>query len=318
VGRPLHLSERFACIALTIVLADLTHRYVEQPLRHKEFSPRKIYQGAISVTLISALLSAGITLTSSDEIQIQGVTTKKFSLADVMKRPDIYDDGCHANYGEVESGDCTYGDTTSKRTIVLYGDSHAAQWFPALNTLAKENNLKLVSLTKSACSAVDSKRRDQGAFKMADCSKWRENSVKRIAKIRPVAVITSSFAHFEVPRNYPSRALWWSDGQRRLLEDLQGKTRKIIYFADTPQPQRDIPSCLASRKSSTCDSTKKTPVRIIRGFDIVDPTPWLCTSYCPAIVDGVVAYRDNSHISVDMSLALIPRLRGELSARGIF
>ena len=68
VGRPLHLSERFACIALTILLAHLTHRFVEQPLRHKEFSPRKIYQGAISVTLISALLSVGITLTSSDEI----------------------------------------------------------------------------------------------------------------------------------------------------------------------------------------------------------------------------------------------------------
>lgn len=318
LGRPLHLAERFACIALTILLAHLTHRYVEQPLRHKEISPRKIYQGAISVTLVSALLSAGITLTSSDEISIQGVTTTKFSLADVMKRPDIYGDACHVNYGEVESDDCTYGDTRSKRTLVLYGDSHAAQWFPALNALAKQNKLKLISLTKSACSAVDSKRRDQGAFKMADCSKWRENSIKRIAKIRPVAVITSSFAHFEAPGNYPSRAQWWSDGQRRLLQDLQGKTRKIIYIADTPQPLRDIPSCLASRKSSTCDSTKKTPVRIIRGFDIIDPTSWLCTSYCPAIVDGVVAYRDNSHISVDMSLSLISRLRAELSARQIF
>ena len=53
-------------------------------------------------------------------------------------------------------------------------------------------------------------------------------------------------------------------------------------------------------------------MRIIRGFDIIDPTSWLCTSYCPAIVDGVVAYRDNSHISVDMSLSLISRLRASL------
>jgi hypothetical protein len=267
--------------------------------------------------LISAALSLGITLTSSDEITIKGVTTTKFSLADVMKRPGVYDDGCHVNYGENKSGDCTYGNKESKKTVVLYGDSHAAQWFPALKELAKENNFRLISLTKSACPAVDSQRRDQGAFKMADCNEWRENSIKRIGQIKPAAVITSSFAHFEVPRSYPSKAQWWSDGQRRLLGDLQGKTKEIIYIADTPQPARDIPSCLASRKSSICDSTKKTPVRIIRGFDVIDPTPWLCTTYCPAIVDGIVAYRDGSHISVDMALSLVPTLRRELAARGI-
>ena len=316
-GRPLNIIERCACIAATILLAHLTHRYVEQPLRHKELSPRKIYQGAISLTLISAALSLGITLTSSDEITIKGVTTTKFSLADVMKRPGVYDDGCHVNYGENKSGDCTYGDKASKKTVVLYGDSHAAQWFPALKELAKKNNFRLISLTKSACPAVDSQRRDQGAFKMADCNEWRENSIKRIGQIKPAAVITSSFAHFEVPRSYPSKARWWSDGQRRLFGDLQGKTKEIIYIADTPQPVRDIPSCLASRKSSICDSTKKTPVRIIRGFDVIDPTPWLCTTYCPAIVDGIVAYRDGSHISVDMALSLVPTLRRELAARGI-
>lgn len=317
VGRPLHIAERFACIAATILLAHITHRFVEQPIRHKELSPRKIYQGAISLTMVSAVISVGITLTSSDEITVRGETTTTFSLADVLQRPGVYDDTCHVNYGETKSGTCTYGDKTSKKIVVLYGDSHAAQWFPSLKELAKENNFKLISLTKSACPAVDSQRKDQGAFKMKDCNKWRENSIKRIAQMKPDAVLTSSFAHFQTPRGYPVRALWWSDGQRRLLADLKGKTSKIIYIADTPQPARDIPSCLASRKSSTCDSTKKTPVRIIRGFDIINPNPWLCSSYCPAIIDGVVAYRDGSHISVDMALALIPKIRNELAARGI-
>lgn len=317
LGRPLHIVERFACIALTIFLAHLTHRYIEQPLRHKDLSPRKIYRGAIALTLVSAVISIGITLTSSDQITIRGVTTTKFSLAEVMQRPGVYDDTCHVNYGENKSGYCTYGDTKSKKVIVLYGDSHAAQWFPALREIANANNFKLISLTKSACPAVQSERANQGAFKMLDCTEWRENSINRIAAIKPMAVITTSFAHFQAPRNYPSESRWWSDGQRRLLAELKGKTSKIIYIADTPQPLRDIPSCLASRKSSTCDSTRKTPVRIVRGFDIIDPTPWLCTTYCPAIVDGIVAYRDGSHISVDISLALVPRLRAELAARQI-
>jgi hypothetical protein len=234
-----------------------------------------------------------------------------------MKKPSVYGDGCHVNYGETKSGYCTYGDVNSKKVIVLYGDSHAAQWFPALNELAAINGFRLISLTKSACPAVDSRRSDQGAFKMVHCKKWRENSIARIAKLNPIAVITSSFQYFNPPANYPDRSQWWSDGQRKLFSDLSKTSSKIIYISDTPHPQRDIPSCLASRKSSSCDSTKKTPVEVTRGFDIINPNPWLCSSYCPAIVDGVVAYRDASHISVDMALALIPQLQAELAARGI-
>ena len=317
LGRPLHIRERIACIALTLLLAELTHRFIEEPLRHKKFSARKIYLGAITTTLVSALLAVGITASSSSEISVRGATTTKFTLADVMKKPEVYGDGCHVNYGETKSGYCTYGDKNSKNVIVLYGDSHAAQWFPALKEIAVANNLKLISLTKSACPAVDSLRPDQGAFKMVHCTKWRQNSIARIVSIHPLAVITSSFQYFTPPANYPNRGQWWSDGQRKLLKDLKGSATHIIYIADTPRPLRDIPSCLASRKSSSCDSTEKTPVTIIRGFDIIDPTSWLCTSFCPAIVDGVVAYRDGSHISVDMALALIPQLSAQLRTRHI-
>ena len=317
LGRPLHIHERLACIGLTIVLADLTHRFIEEPLRHRSFSPKKIYVGAITTTAISALLAVGITITSSDEITVHGSTTTKFTLASVMKKPGVYADQCHVNYGETKSGYCTYGDLQSKKVIVLYGDSHAAQWFPALNKMAINNHFKLISLTKSACPAVDSPRPDQGAFKMVHCTKWRRNSIARIASIHPIAVITSSFQYFTPPARYSNRSQWWNDGQRRLLSELTKSTSNIIYIADTPRPLRDIPSCLASRKSSSCDSTERTLVKVIKGFDVIDPNPWLCSSYCPAIVDGVVAYRDGSHISVDMALALIPKLQLELSVRHI-
>jgi len=44
----------------------------------------------------------------------------------------------------------------------------------------------------------------------------------------------------------------------------------------------------------------------------------LCSSYCPAIVEGTVAYRDASHISVDMALRLLPKLEAALIAKGLF
>ena len=318
LGRPLRFYERFLCILLTIVLAHYTSKYVEEPLRHKNLSPRTIYKGAAYTTAVSLVAGVLISFTSSSIITTKGEVSYQFDLVQVMERPGVYGDGCHVNYGETKSGYCTYGDKESSKTIVLYGDSHAAQWFPTLDKMATERGFKLVSLTKSACPAVDAKRPDQGAFKMVHCTKWRENSIKRIAEIQPLAVITSSFQYFTPANSSISRAQWWNEGQRKLLKGLRGSTNNLIYISDTPRPLRDIPNCLASRDSKVCDSTERSKVSVIRGFDVINPNPWLCSSYCPAIVEGTVAYRDASHISVDMALKLLPKLEAALIAKGLF
>ena len=318
LGRPLHIYERFLCILLTVVLAHFTSKFIEEPFRHKKLAAKTIYRGFAVTTAFSLVAAVVIGLSGSSIITTRGTMSYKFDLTEVMQKPAIYGDKCHVNYGESLSGECTYGDKNSSKVIVLYGDSHAAQWFPALEKLANERGFKLISLTKSACSAVDVQRPNQGAFKMADCLKWRANSIARIAKTKPMAVITSSFQYFTPADRRVSRTQWWRDGQLKLLNDLKVSTKNLIYISDTPKPLRDIPNCLASRDSSSCDTTEKTRVAIITGFEIIDPTPWLCSSYCPAIVDGSVAYRDASHISVQMSLKLLPKLEQALVAKGLF
>ena len=318
LGRPLRFYERGLCILLTIILAHFTSKYIEEPIRHKKLSARTVYVGAAITTLISLLAAIAIATSASSMISTRGGKSFTFDLVKVIEKPAIYGDGCHVNYGETESGYCTYGDKKSAKTIVLYGDSHAAQWFPALEKLALLHGLKLVSLTKSACPAVDVPRADQGAFKMVHCAKWRANSIARIQKIHPVAVITSSFQYFNPPSGYPDRNKWWNQGQVKLLRELKGSSPKIIYISDTPHPLQDIPSCLASRNSSSCDSTEKTEVKVIPGFQIIEPTPWLCSTYCPAIIDGIVVYRDASHISVATSIYLYPKIEAALAAKGLF
>jgi peptidoglycan/LPS O-acetylase OafA/YrhL len=317
LGRPLQIRERLLCILLTIVLAHITSKFVEQPLRHRSFSAKKTYGFFATTTAVSLLAGVAIASTASSVIKVKG-TNYSFNLEQVVAKPAVYGDGCHVNYGEVESGDCTYGEKGSATKVVLYGDSHAAQWFPTLEVLAREKGFELISLTKSACPSVDVPRSDQGAYKNSECDKWRENSVKRIQKIKPTAVILSSFQYFTEPRGYSSRAQWWNEGQRRLLADLQGSSRNLIYISDTPQPLRDIPNCLASQDVKDCDTTEKTPNVIINGFKKIDPTPWLCTNVCSSIKDGYVVYRDGSHISVQSALALAPLLETALRDKGLF
>jgi hypothetical protein len=314
-GRPLTLLERFLLIALTALAADLTHRFIEKPFSLKNLSNRQTTKFAVVATLSGVLVASAILLTIKDEISLPN--GRSISIAAVMQKPKIYDEECHANYGDKTSGECLYGDRNSERKIVLYGDSHAAQWFPALEKIAIDGGFALISLTKSACPAVEVSRIESGAFKNSDCNAWRKNAIARIQELKPEAIIMSSFQHFEYPKSYSSRDSWWFEGQRTLFRNLVTSSPKLIYISDTPKPERDIPSCLATAKDNECDGSERSDPRVAGGFIALDPTPWLCPDSCPAIVDGVVAYRDASHISVDMSTALSNNLRKFLISNGV-
>lgn len=314
-GRPLALWERLLLIALTALAADLTHRYIEKPFSLRKLSNRQTTNFAIAATMSGVLAAGAIMLTNKDDITLPNGRT--VSIASVVQKPKIYDDGCHANYGERISAECLYGDTNSKRNIVLYGDSHAAQWFPAIEQIAIDEGFALTSLTKSACPAAQVERPESGAYKNSDCYAWRENAIKRIVALKPEAVIMSGFQHFEFPKSYPSRDAWWFNGQRALYKNLVNASPKLIYISDTPKPSLDIPSCLAGSNSDQCDGAKKSDPRVAGGFIALDPTSWFCDGQCPAVVDGIVAYRDASHISLEMSAALSDKLRTFLRSQGV-
>ena len=318
LGRSLHSYERLVCIVITVILAHFTNLYIEERLRHVKIEPKKLYLFAVSTTIVSLVAGVLIAATATSTITTNGKETYTFNLNELVKKPIVYDDGCHVNYGETKSALCTYGSKKAAKTIILYGDSHAAQWFPALEKLAQEKGFRLISLTKSACPSVEAPRPDKGAFKNVDCQKWRDNSIALIQIIRPWAVIVSSFQYYAPKLDDQDRDTWWSDGQRKLLKLLKGSSNHIVYISDTPHPSRDIPSCLATGNLKRCDTSSPSEVSILKGFKVIDPTPWLCTPKCAAVVDGTVAYRDASHISVAMSLQLTPTLEEALQSLRVF
>jgi hypothetical protein len=309
------MLERFFFIMLTLLAADMTHRYLEKPIADRNVSNKIILRSSIAATCICALISVGILSTSSITVALKNGRT--VAVSDVLKKPKIYLDGCHLSYGQVKSGDCIYGDKMADTTLVLYGDSHAAQWFPALEALAQKHNFKLISLTKSSCPAVEVQQLQIGSFRNSDCNTWRRDSLQRIKAIKPAAIFTSSFQYYSPVDRKLNRQRWWSEGEIKTYQSLLGLSTNLIYISDTPHPLRDIPNCLASNGGEKCDDSEKSDPRIWGNFIKVDPTDWLCESKCPAMVNGIVAYRDASHISVEMSRALAPELENVLNGLGI-
>ncbi len=314
-GRSLVAYELLICVLLTALLADLTHRFIEDPIRYSKPHPKLVIKSGAAATAASLMMGAAIYLSFNDEIKLDN--GRSYSVSELIKRPVIYDDDCHVNNGETVSPECTYGERGAKRKIVLFGDSHAAQWFPALAKLANEKNFELISLTKSACPGPAVEKVDAGEYKNSDCFAWRDNSLERIAELKPYAVIFSGFQHFQVPAGYSSRREWWQAGQKRTLNSLRGNASHIVYITDTPHPQQDIPACLAGGVISDCDDSKPSEPISIPGLKVVNPTPWLCADKCSSVINGNVAYRDGSHISIAMSESLAQPLGLALKRLGV-
>jgi peptidoglycan/LPS O-acetylase OafA/YrhL len=314
-GRSLVAHELLICVLLTALLADLTHRFIEDPIRYSNPHPKLVLKSGAAATAASLVMGAAIYLSFNDEIKLNN--GRSYSVNELIKRPVIYDDGCHVNNGETVSPECTYGERGAKKKIVIFGDSHAAQWFPALAKLANENNFELISLTKSACPGPAVEKVDSGEYKNSDCFAWRDNSIERISKLKPYAVIFSGFQHFKIPDGYSSRREWWQAGQTRTLNLLRGNASHIVYITDTPHPRQDIPACLAGGVISDCDDSEPSEPISIPGLKVVNPTPWLCSDKCSSVINENVAYRDGSHISIAMSESLAQPLGQALKRLGV-
>jgi peptidoglycan/LPS O-acetylase OafA/YrhL len=316
LGEELTLIQTLLLLALTVLLAGLTHRYVEAPMREVTLSHRKVFTFAAIATSASILIGGLTYIQHSNSIAIDSGFT--VSLDDVRSKPKINEDGCHIHIRQTVSPRCEYGDLTSDQTIVLYGDSHAAQWFPALDLIGKKRGIKIVSLTKSACPSAEVIKELSSQYDVKDCQAFRDSSVARINKIKPLAVILTGMQPFTAPYSDESARSWWLAGESTVFNRIKSATKFPIYLTDTPLPQIDIPDCLVAGRGAKCDTSRAVAAEVAPGLIPINPTPWLCTDKCPAVVDGIVAYRDKSHLTVEMSKHLSVQLENALLRLGLF
>ena len=315
-SRPLTMLEKAFFLLITLVLSILTNRFVEKPIRNRSLATKRIFTLSALSTFVACALAGLIFLSYSNTVTFGGTTT--YSLDEIRIKPKNDLDGCHIHVGQTLNPACEYGDTSAKKVIVLYGDSHAAQWLPSLDLIGKSRHFKIVSLTKSACPSAEVKKEISAQYKVADCQLYRDKTIQRISSIKPVALIATGMQPLTAPHSKVNSKSWWLAGEAKLYQRIKNLTQFPIYLSDTPLPHRNIPDCLVAKKGALCDDSTPISSEVAKGFIAINPTPWLCGTSCTAIIDGIVTYRDDSHISVAMSEHLAPRLESELTRIGVF
>ncbi len=218
-------------------------------------------------------------------------------------RPAVYGDGCVAIGVDDKLNACRYGDKSSSIKVVLIGDSHAAQWFPPLQTIADRDGLQLIVLAKGGCPAPSVSI--PTATLARTCPKWRDNAVRFIADERPDLVIVTGSRH------YPNTDQEWRDGFNTTLGRLKGLTPRLLVLGDNPDSRTDPGTCLSGHltdvkacinpRSDAVETGKLNVERTVaqqNGARFVDTSDWLCTdTACPLIIGDILMFRDINHLT---------------------
>jgi peptidoglycan/LPS O-acetylase OafA/YrhL len=246
--------------------------------------------------------------------------------------PILYSDGCHLDQATIEPKACVFGDAASPTTVVLLGDSHAAQWFPAFARLATVEHWRLVTLTKSACTPADLTVYN-GTYKRAytECDAWREKAFEQIAAAHPALVVLAMSRSYilvdgSTTATVVERPDLWDAGIAASLARLVPLADHVALIGDTPRSKVDPPVCLskhldnvlacATPSSSAIDPKRTAADRAVAaaaGATFIDPTPWVCpTEPCPVVIGNYLVFRDSHHLTTPFSEALARRMLAAL------
>lgn len=163
-----------------------------------------------------------------------------------LRLPVSYQNGCHLNSSSYIPLPCYFGDSQETIKVYLFGDSHAAQWVPALERAGSLNHFQGRFITKSSCPYVHLGLDE-------DCNKWQETALQQVIKEKPNLLILASLTNepYIKTLNKNQYASQWIFGLQSIIEKLPSKTR-IMIINDSPYLSTDPIPCLAKQPVSEC------------------------------------------------------------------
>ncbi|MFG2996829.1 acyltransferase family protein [Streptomyces sp. NPDC048340] len=247
----------------------------------------------------------------------------------VQARKDFPPDGaCEVAPAVTRSPECLFGAVDSPDRIVLLGDSHAGQWFSPMLALASQRGWALQELVKQGCPlpqlAVDSPQLGR-AYR--ECDTWRADTLERLRQQpKPRLIVISSL------NRYTGDTKLLEEAWEKTLTPLRALGAPIVYIEDTPVPGTDVPACVSGSPESPAacafsrkDSRQPDPLarRIasgaLPGVRSISVNPVLCPGdgpTCPAVIDRILLYRDDAHLTNVAAVVLTGRLERLLTESG--
>lgn len=225
---------------------------------------------------------------------------------------------------------CHYG--TGHIRIALVGNSHAGEWLPALQVLAKRNGWTISTFLASQCNATDAKLEFYSSAKTTGClgyGRWVLDKTKGHA-FDLVITIERQSVH-TLGDTWAETSTTALTGYESYLKKWSAAGTNVLVLRDSPFPGRtdgSVPGCLLRHPGdhAACDGTPAAWRWIdplfaaatalgLPGISAIDTTPFFCTdTVCPAVIGTVVTYFDASHMTATYARTVAPFIEPDILA----
>jgi SGNH domain (fused to AT3 domains) len=208
---------------------------------------------------------------------------------------------------------CVFGDATSGDVVVLFGDSHARMWLPAITPIATVDHLRLIVVGRNGCPLVAPGL----SPRFGGCASVIRRDIRIIDAVKPAAIILADRTTYA-----GLSAAKWQAGLTATIDGLRPSGARIAVIGDIqvfdPGDVSNLLECLSVHPNAVQDCAVTDPNRAAPGHELeearatalahdlyVNPTPWLCTHRaCSPIIGNNIVYWDAFHVSVNYAAYL--------------
>ena len=252
------------------------------------------------------------------------------SVLSAVSDTPAYPADCIVPYAGTDSPKCLidqYGNATNApvgtNRVVLLGDSHAGEWYPDVFGIARQHGWDTEVLNKEGCPLATITIQNtalNGPY--SQCNEWRANMFQRLlSEPRPKIIFIASLNY------YTSDNAYLASGWGKTIRALEAIGAPIVYLKDTPYPNYDVPTCVSGAFSdwARCSFSRTIafhPDPLMSGTAAshglaarVNVDQYLCPTAdteCPAVLAGILLYRDNSHVTNTAMSMLLPIVERQL------
>ncbi|NLT53083.1 MAG: hypothetical protein GXX79_00630 [Actinomycetales bacterium] len=244
---------------------------------------------------------------------------------------------CLTGLGTTRFTVCRFGSATAGVHVVLFGDSHALQWLPALNAIAEARHWRITTLLRASCPPSPARLQLPDRTGTELCHRWSTRAVARILSDDSVDLVVTTGMNNKRWRKEGGldRYRTGVTAYRRTWERLlAGGRRTVLVIRDTPVPLPDVQSCVARADSpAECRRARRaaTSQPVWRGrqdplvaaveeaanprIRLADLTDAFCgADACDPVIGNVLVYADKNHVTETYARTLVPLLTDHLRA----
>jgi peptidoglycan/LPS O-acetylase OafA/YrhL len=358
-GPRLSVAAGLAAVAASWVPTQITHTLIEDPVRRAP-TLRRLPNRAIALGLACTLVAVGVgiglrdsqpTVRTAKLSEVPGaaalseqpfpqetaVALRPNPLKAGADRSRAYYEGCLVGIDGTNSNKCLYGDSEGRRTLILFGDSHAMQYFPTVDELAELNHWRLIVLTKAECPPEELKVRSMIENReYSQCDEWRQDALERIEKGgKSVTVVMSGDTEYipygpdgeELTGDAAAEAM--EAGYLRTLRRIQAAGPRTVVIRDNPTSVEDVPSCVSEdiQHLGRCafprhrEWDREYDVRAAERASkthLVSFIADICPGeLCRAVIGNALTYRDKDHLTATFARTLEPMLETDFREAGL-